>query len=325
MRMAIVGCGWTGAILAYKLSSMGYSIDVYEQNKQVKTVCACGIPSSFFYTLAKTCLLNPEDYLLWKAHKLIIDLGSFSVHVPVDLCTFDKQKFMHDLVEQSTATFHFKTKYHNNPTHSLIIDATGTRSLLGRLPSDSYYMTYQVKAKFTPTLPYGDFYMKMDKKHGCKYLWMFPLTEKEAYVGYASTNSKLAVEKVEHFLRKHNAEPIEKQAKLLRLNPPHESLPFAKGKIVGVGNSIGAVSSLGEGNAPSAITAFLLIQNLENPTRYTKQVLETLSWLKNDHAAYRLWQKNSVKTLAYMLKIHRIYVHRFNIPLLKCKASLNRE
>jgi len=322
MDIAIAGCGWTGVILAYKLSSMGYAVDVYEQNKQVETICACGIPASFFQALARNCMLNPQDYILWTARKLIIDLGSFTIQAPVDLCSFDKQRFMRDLAEQSTAKFHFKSKYHGDSEHTLIIDATGTRSLLGRLPCDNYYMTYQVKAKFTPNLPYDDFYIKIDKRQGCKYLWMFPLTEKEAYVGYASINSKLAVEKVERFLRQHGAEPAERKAKLLRLNPPHESLPFIRGKIVGVGTSIGAITSLGEGNAPSAITAYLLLQNLGNLQRYMEQVLEALGWLKADHAAYNLWLKNSPKTLAYMLKIHKIYSQRFNIQLLKCRISM---
>jgi flavin-dependent dehydrogenase len=317
MRVAIAGCGWTGAILANRLSQLGYSLDVYEINKQPKAVCACGIPTSFLKELAKKCGLNPEEYILWEAKELIVDFGSKTVHSQTgNLCTFNKQRFMEDLVSQSNANFHFGEKFSLSelPEYDLIVDATGTRELLGKLPTDNYYLAYQVKAKFN-SFPYNGFYFQISRNPHSKYLWVFPLSEKEAYVGYASKNAQLNVSQVEKFLKTHNAQTLQKQAKLLRLNPPQESLPFANGKVVGVGNTIGAITSLGEGNALSAMTAEILLQNLDNLQTYTRQVLKSLKWLKHDYAAYASWLQNKkLRTLYHTLKIQRLYRERFKIP-----------
>jgi flavin-dependent dehydrogenase len=317
MRIAIAGCGWTGAILANRLSHLGYPLDVYEPNKQPKTVCACGIPTSFLKDLAKKCGLNPEEYILWQAKELIVDFGSKTIHSETgNLCTFHKQKFVEDLVSQSNATFHFGEKFplFKFPEYDLIVDATGTRGLLGKLPTDNYYLTYQVKAKFN-SLPYNGFYFQISRNPHSKYLWMFPLSEKEAYVGYASQNAQLNISQVEKFLKTYNAQTLQKQAKLLRLNPPQQSLPITNGKILGVGNTIGAITSLGEGNALSAITADILLQNLDNPQNYTQQVLKLLKWLKHDYAAYNSWLQNkTLQTIYHTLKIQRLYRERFKIP-----------
>jgi flavin-dependent dehydrogenase len=316
LRIAIAGCGWTGAILANRLSHLGYSLDVYEINKQPKAICACGIPTSFFKELAKKCELNPEEYILWEAKDLIVDFGSKTVRSQTgNLCTFNKQKFMEDLVNQSNANFHFGEKLPPSKLqeYDLVIDATGTRELLGKLPTDNYYLTYQVKAKFN-SLPYNGFYFQISKTPHSKYLWMFPLSEKEAYVGYASKNAQLNVSQVENFLKTHNAQTLQKQAKLLRLNPPQQSLPIVHGKIVGVGTSIGAITSLGEGNALSAITADILIANLNNLEKYKKQLLEKLKWLQHDHAAYNSWVENrKLRALYHALKVYKIYKERFKL------------
>jgi len=312
MHVAIAGCGWTGALLSRLLTEHA-KVDVYEQNKKPTAICACGIPTDFFVDLAKICGLNPEDYILWEAKELIINFKHRNLHLQVgNLCTFDKQKFMEDLVRQSSATFRFGQKFPKNKMcrYDIVIDATGTRALLGKLPTDQYYVTYQVKARFS-SLPYNDFYFRFSNPKE-KYLWLFPLSEKEAYVGCASKNGNYALQQVENFLKIHNVKTLQRQAKLLRLTPPQESLPFTIGRIVGVGNSIGAITSLGEGNAPSAITAQILIENLNNPEKYAEQVLKELAWLKHDHAAYNAWAKNQkIRAFYHMLKLRKIYRERF--------------
>jgi len=317
MRVAVAGCGWSGSLLAYKLSQQGYAVEVYERNKKPTAVCACGIPASFFIELAKSCSLNPEDYICQKGD-LVIALGKKRFHLKAgNLCTFNKQKFMEDLINQTLATFHFGRKFALDKAeeYNLIIDATGTRELLGRLPQDQFFVTYQVKAKFANP-PYHDFYFQLSQNPDERYLWYFPLSEKEAYVGFGSKNGQSARQHVESFLKHHKAQPLQRQAKILRLNPPQESLPFSIGKILGVGNSIGAITSMGEGNAPSAMTVQILTENLYNPQRYTMQVLKKLGWLKHDHAAYKAWnRKQKMRTLYHMLRILKTYRERFKLTL----------
>jgi len=321
MRIAIAGAGWCGALLSNKLTEYG-SVDVYERNQKPTAICACGVPKDFFVNLAKAYGLNPEDYIMWEKGQLIMDFREKTITLSSNLCTFNKQKFMEDLVNQSSATFHFGKNLLISRTdnYDLIIDATGTRELLGKLPTDNFFLTYQVKAKFT-SLPYDGFYFNFTNSQGNpqeKYLWMFPISENEAYVGCASKNGQHAFNRVEKFLKTHNAKTLQKQAKLLRLNPPQESLPFVKGKIVGVGNSIGAITSLGEGNAPSATTVQMLLENLNNLQHYTSQTLQKLKWLKHDHAFYNAWSQNKkLRTIYHALKIQKIYRKRFKIANIK--------
>jgi flavin-dependent dehydrogenase len=68
------------------------------------------------------------------------------------------------------------------------------------------YLAYQVKAKFN-NLPYDGFYFQMSRNPHSKYLWMFPLSENEAYVGYASKNAQLTVSQVETSLKNTAAKP----------------------------------------------------------------------------------------------------------------------
>ena len=139
-----------------------------------------------------------------------------------------------------------------------------------------------------------------------KYLWMYPLSYNTAYVGCLSINGKKAYNIVHNFIQETHATILEEQAKMLRLNPPQESQPFINGKIVGVGNSIGAITSFGKGNQPSAETVKLLTQNLTNLPQYQKQVLKHLGWLKYDYKAYTAMTQNKIlSNLTSLMKIQK--------------------
>jgi flavin-dependent dehydrogenase len=253
MKIAVVGCGWSGILLAHSLS-LSHEVTIYEKSKELKTICACGIPTMLIRELTKSYSLNAGDYIKWVSKQLIIELGKKTLHIPVTgLCTFDKLNFMKTMMGSTQATFYFgetlNPKNHNN--YDLIVDATGYRAMLGRLATDKYYSTYQIKAEFID-LPYPDFYMRFPSHEdltATKYLWMYPLSCNTAYVGCLSINGKKAYNIVHNFVQETHATVLEEQAKMLRLNPPQESQPFINGKIVGVGNSIGAITSFGEGTA----------------------------------------------------------------------------
>ena len=248
--------------------------------------------------------------------QLIMELGKKTLHIPVTgLCTFDKFNFMKTVMDSTQATFNFgetlNPENHNN--YDLIVDATGYRAILGQLSTDKYYSTYQIKAEFID-LPYPDFYIRFPSHEdltATKYLWMNPLSYSTAYVGCSSINGKKAYNLVHNFIQETHATILEEQAKMLRLNPPQESRPFINGKIVGVGNSIGAITSFGEGNQTSAETVKLLTQNLTNLSQYHKQVLKHLGWLKYDYKAYTALKQNKIlSNLTCMMKMQKIYYRR---------------
>jgi flavin-dependent dehydrogenase len=184
--------------------------------------------------------------------------------------------------------------------YDLVIDASGIRAGLGKLPKDKFYICYQVRAAFEPKLPYSNFLIDFSKPVE-KYLWMFPLSRKKALIGCCALKGRIARMAVLDFLNSHKGTILVEQGKLLRLNFLQESLPFIKSNIVGVGNSIGAITSLGEGNVLSIITVKLLLDNIKDLQEYQKKVFEKLGWLKYDYAAYNDWTENRKIRLIYNL------------------------
>jgi hypothetical protein len=76
---------------------------------------------------------------------------------------------------------------------------------------------------------------------------------------------------------------------------------------------VGAITSLGEGNALSITTVKLLLNNLTALNEYPKQLLEKLGWLKHDHAAHANWSKNELKFLYHTTKCFHHYKTQFKM------------
>jgi flavin-dependent dehydrogenase len=315
LKIAVCGCGWSGSLLSVKLPEYG-SVDVYEQDKKPKIVCGCGIPISTLRALASNFNLNAEDYVLWKTRTFVANIEGQVVNVTLsNLCTFDKERFMQDIIAQSAATFHFGEKLviQHTSEYDLVVDASGKRALLGRLSTDDVLSCFQARARFKE-LPHDGFYCEFSDINTGGYLWMFPLSEKEANVGCSAYNGAYSFQEVQKYLKRHDAQVLEEGAKSSRLNPPHESLPFYAGNVVGVGESVGAITRLGEGNELSAKCVELFLRNFGKPKQYVKEVFKELGWLKDDHALHKAMRDNKkLKMLYHALKVQRIYRERFQI------------
>jgi flavin-dependent dehydrogenase len=336
VKVAVAGAGWSGLLLANKIRQ-NHNVTVFEKNRRLKAVCAWGIPTESLREIAEWQGLNVEDYILWESKQLIIDYRGKQRSVPVaGLCTFNKQFFMEKLSQN--VNIKYATDFSSaKERYDLMVDATGTREGLGRLPHDLVYVTYQVRAKFDK-LPFNDFYMRFptDTNLASKYLWLFPLSDDEAFVGCGALKGEEAFQQVNQFILENNAVIIEKQAKQLRVTSPKNSRPFycfdclgcakwqscrasvcAKAfQIVGVGNSIGAISSFGEGNDTSALTAKLLTENITDLSRYEKQVLSALKWLKHDYLFYEsMIQNHTVAAVYHALRNQSVYRKRLQVPL----------
>ena len=323
MRIAVVGCGLSGSLLAYLTPKLGHKLDVYDIDAHPKAVCGCGIPTNLFREIAEACNLDSETYILWHGRKLFTRFMSGETEfVFRNLCTFDKQKFITDLIDNSDAHFHFGERLPRQrfSNYDLIVDASGVRAVLGALPTDTFYVCHQVRAAFSTRPPYPDFFMDFSGR-GETYLWMFPLSQFESYVGLGSRKGSDARAAVLRFVKGFHGSILREQSRRLRLNPPHESLPLTRGNIVGVGNSIGAITMLGEGNALSVETVKTLLDHLADPQQYEREILEKLGWLKHDHAVYDAWVKNKkLKLLYHLIKCRKHYVERYKI---RFKESLS--
>jgi flavin-dependent dehydrogenase len=314
MHIAVVGCGLSGSLLAYSLPRLDHKVDVYERNSALKTVCACATDTALFKEVAEEYGLNPDSYILWQGRFLTVKFACGEIKIDAkNSCTFDKERFMQDIIENSTACFHFGEEL--TPRHfreyDLVIDASGIRAVLGRLPRDDLIVCYQVRASFSSGIPFPDFLMDSSESLE-SYLWMSPLSRNEAYVGCGSREGRKPRSAVLDFVNRHEGVALEEESKMLRLNHPYESLPFIEGNVVGVGNSIGAITSLGEGIVPSVISAKLLLNNLTDLQQYKSEVLGKLGWLRDDHAAMDAWIKNErLRLLYHFIKCRRQYETRF--------------
>jgi len=299
MRIAIVGCGWTGSILASLLTEYG-RVDVYERRPRPSTEGAWGIPTREFLRLSRRLGLNGEEYILWRGRRLYARFVTETSLKLGNLCTFDKQAFINDLVESSDARFHFSKQFRDYG-YDVIIDATGRRAVLGKTGHEIIRAPYQVEAFFRDP-PYGDFYIDFSEPRAGGYLWMFPLGGNRFHVGCGAYDASYSRRKVREFLERHGGEILRVRTKPMRLCRPCLSRPFLMGRVIGVGESIGAVSRLGEGNLPSAETAFLLAENLQSPQNYEREVSKMLRKLEHGYDLYDALEKQSLKAYVAMAR-----------------------
>ncbi len=105
LDVAVCGAGFSGLLLAHSLSQQ-HKVNVFDRSPELRTVCGWGIPRTLFQEIAAKHGLDPEDYILCKAKTVVIDQGYKIRHIPVsNLCTFNKEKFMRDLMLATPATF----------------------------------------------------------------------------------------------------------------------------------------------------------------------------------------------------------------------------
>lgn len=310
MRIAICGAGWCGVQLSNLLTEYG-KVDVYEKASKPQTICAWGITTKEFVNIARKFRLNPYDYILHEGKHLIIEgRKGKSVELPINnLCTFNKEQFMRHLRKLSSANFHFGETLKNFYDYDIIVDATGKRNILGRLPNDLFITNLQFKVK-CESVPYTDFYMHIfPQQYG--YLWFFPIGNGMAHIGCGTKDIMFARTRLFNFMRAYIAwgppEQLHLDVKPVRLMSPHTSLPFYRKVdntlIIGVGESIGTITCLGEGNALSARSVEILAEHLRDPYTYQRKILREFNYLKHDHALREaITQRNRLTALYHLLR-----------------------
>jgi len=95
-----------------------------------------------------------------------------------------------------------------------------------------------------------------------------------SYVGTGDYNKQHVVE-TDKFFKKYGGKITKTVGRPLRLATPNLCKPFYKGKVVGVGESIGTVYPLlGEGIIPSMKCVDIFVKNLGDNESYEKEVDE---------------------------------------------------
>jgi len=106
------------------------------------------------------------------------------------------------------------------------------------------------------------------------YFWYFPMGKNLAHIGEGDY-TRQHDDETNKFFKKYGGMVTKTVGRPIRLATPIMCKPIYKGKVVGVGESIGTVYPLlGEGIIPSMMCADIFVKNLGDKESYEKEVDE---------------------------------------------------
>ncbi len=280
-RIAIAGCGLTGAYLFRLLKNEGIDCDVYDVRHHTRcslSPCAWETTPDFRELVSATGL-DPDNYVLERSDYVLMD----GVRVPADVMTFDKPKLDRDLLRGATVA--------HSPLdpgkYDRIIDATGvTRAFLPPVEDDVVFHCVQQRIKTDESLENQVRLIRLG------YSWCFPLGDGEYHVGWGSLSTE-----PQGWLKELGwlQEPGGGNCRQrvcgctggVRLTGPGDSQPFVvRGEgpdVWGVGESIGCVAPLvGEGVVTGMKSVQILLTCREDPDAYTRAILEEFEWMAKE-------------------------------------------
>jgi len=274
MKVAIAGAGMAGSYLHRLLREEGIHADIYD----VARLTRCGIHScAWGATPAKEIVrligrfLQPEDYILQRFDQITIE----DIRIGGDMLTIDKPRLVSDLLGGEQV----RLEPLDPDRYDRIIDATGVaRAYLG--PAAGPQLIAEC----------AQYRVRTDEPLGLSlrisslgYEWCFPLGDGEYHLGYG--NLRGGVEGYRPSAENAMARGAVRCGcrSTIRLSSPRASQPFVHGKVVGVGESIGAVAPLaGEGIEYAMQTAEMLVERWDNPAGYAEEVLRRYEWMDRE-------------------------------------------
>jgi len=278
MKIAVCGMGVAGSYLMARLKN-DHEVIGYERMSEQKhdSICAWGTIKQTMTELCDKVGVDFEKYVIHDGKKMNMEMNNqkpFQIGLH-GLCTYNKLGLIKDLIMGCTVHFGTAPKLEElEKEFDIIVDCTGFyRMYLPKLERDFFVQTYEYKIEYEDKVPFDDFYIKpFPGMSG--YFWYFPLGEKTAHIGAGDYN-KQHVEETDKFFKKYGGKITKTVGRPLRLATPDLCKPFYKGKVVGVGESIGTVYPLlGEGIIPSMICVDIFVKNLGNNKQYENEVLK---------------------------------------------------
>lgn len=279
VRYGIAGAGPAGAYLAALLRE---DAEVYERQEEGEftSVCAWGTGYYMMKGLLKDVGIGFDDYLLHFGKRIYVEVGGevlkFSAY---GLSTFDKPKLLKDMARLS-GQVHWGSRVERGYLESrykVAVDATGVnRTLVGRPEQDFLVPTIEYRVVYDG-LPYDDFFIKPFSGYA-GYLWMFPLSEREAFVGAGSVRADHEPRVLE-FIKRTGGRIVEgsRMGRAIRLIPYPLLRPISWMNAVAVGEAAGAVfPMLGEGILPSMLSARALYESGMDQREYQRRLYRLL-------------------------------------------------
>ena len=278
MKIAVCGMGVAGSYLMARLKN-DHEVVGYERMLEQKhdSICAWGTIKQTMTELCDKVGVDFEKYVIHNGKKMNMVINNqepFQIGLH-GLCTYNKLGLIKDLIKDCTVHFGTAPKLEElEKEFDIIVDCTGFyRMYLPKLERDFFVPTYEYKIEYEDKVPFDDFYIKAFPGMS-GYFWYFPLGEKTAHIGAGDYN-KQHVEETNKFFKKYGGKITKTVGRPLRLATPDLCKPFHKGKVVGVGESIGTVYPLlGEGIIPSMVCVDIFVKNLGNNKQYEKEVLK---------------------------------------------------
>ena len=311
MKIAVCGIGVAGSYLISRLKDT-HEVIGFERMPENKhdSICAWGTCKPRMIELCNKSGVDFEDYVIHDGKNMHVEMNNsekFDIGLH-GLCTYDKIQLIKDFVKGVKVNFGTSPKLEDlEKEFDLIVDCTGFhRVYLPKLKEDFFLPTYEYKVEYDGKVPYDDFLVRpFDKMTG--YFWYFPLGKNLAHIG-AGDYKKNHVKATDKFLEKYGGKVLKTVGRPIRLATPNMCKPFFKGKVVGVGESIGTVYPLlGEGIIPSMECVDIFVRNLGNNEAYEKEVMEHFKIYGKVFNFVRNKMKNKFNMVKQILELLSIF------------------
>ena len=252
-KIKIFGAGMSGCYLAKLLDNEGIDYEICDIRRFPDCRCAFGISDwDTFKKLMKEIGYNAKDYVIAEPKNIKTNVIDFNYYVPI----IDKMKLLTDLWNELNVKRKSEIRVRDN---DIVIDATGyKRALLPKISNDILVPCYQIRCKTNLNDNNIYAYVSKDAKG---YAWAFPLDE-EWHVGAGHLDgvneAKKLILKLIKYYEVKITRPSCKCYGYVRHLPPSKCLPFINENVVGVGESIGAITMVGAGNVTTLESSKIL-------------------------------------------------------------------
>ncbi|MCE5296779.1 MAG: hypothetical protein LLG16_06725 [Euryarchaeota archaeon] len=324
MRIAIAGAGMSGAYLYRRLVKEGFNdIDLYDVKKT--TACGCrpcawGFAPSDEIRKMLEKVTDPSRFILHHSEMATFD----GMEIPSDLLTIDKPALINELIGDKE----IKLGTVDLDEYDRVVDATGvSRAYLPPIGDDFIAECKQYRLKTDE--PLGFWF----RTSSVGYEWCFPLGGGEFHMGFGNLKSDVRSYKPRFAMdeKKESARVRCRCHSTVRLTSPFFSQPFVmNGKIVGIGECIGAVAPLvADGNLYAMQTGEMLLENWDDLDGYSKKVLERFDWMRKERKGLEKLMAGKVPSLSEIMTMKRhankVGVKMNSIHVLKLFRSMSKE
>lgn len=299
MRIAIAGAGMSGAYLFRRLVNDGFDgIDLYDAKKT--NACGCRPCAWGFAPLKETYDLiakvtDPERFELQRSGTISID----GIDIRSDMLTMDKPALIREMIGDAD----IKHGPIDPTKYDRVIDATGVaRAYLPPIKDDHIAECIQYKVRSED--PLGFWF----RTSTVGYEWCFPLGGDEYHIGFGSLKSDARSYRP---LKSNDGRDMSVQLlckchSSVRLTAPFFSQPFVKERVVGIGESIGAVAPLAsDGNLYAMQCGEMLLENWDDLERYSEQVLKRYDWMRKERKGLERLMEGRTPSLTQSMSMRK--------------------